>query len=133
MRKIALALLLFLAAWPKAHAHEHQRPCGTGGNRHENKRMVRCLSKLPGLRVSTREALSVANCESGFYAKADGGSYHGIFQLGISEFRSFQHQGPRWVDAEFRKHSYGILSARGNTLAALAHAHRYGWGAWSCA
>jgi hypothetical protein len=109
-------------------------PCGDGGRQGQNRRMIRCLSHQPGIQVSTAVALKVADCESGFYAKADGGSYHGLFQLGVQEFRTFSHQGPRWVDQEFREHdAWGIYNPRANALAALAHAHDQGWGAWSCA
>jgi len=130
---VVTTLALSLLATPVAKADHKGKPCGNGGNRKENKRMTRCLTKQFGLKVDTTKALRIANCESGFYAKAGAGStYQGIYQLGRLEFKAFKHQGPRWVDQEFRDHNYRILSARGNVLAALAHAHRYGWGAWSC-
>jgi hypothetical protein len=114
-------------------ANAGERPCGTGGNNRENRQLARCLSHQPGINVNRATAISVGNCESGFNRHANSGTYKGIYQLGTDEFNSFQHQGPRWVDREFRQHNYGIFSARGNILAAFAHAHDHGWGAWSCA
>jgi hypothetical protein len=128
---VACFILLIVIIAQRAGANEN-RPCGLGGNRHENKVMARCLSKQPGIQVRTVKALRIGNCESGFYAKADGGPYEGVYQLGHDEFNVFQHQGPIWVDQEFREYDYKIHSARGNVLAAFAHAHDHGWGAWSC-
>jgi hypothetical protein len=101
------------------------------------KKMVRCLSKQHGIRVSTAEAMHVASCESGFYDKAGKDhSYHGIYQEGDNEFRAWSHQGPHWMNREFNVNGWrrpkAIWDARANTLAAMAHASRYGWGAWSC-
>ena len=126
---VALAIMVLGAFSAQADT----RPCGLGGNNRENRAMSKCLSKQPGIRVNRATAVSVGNCESGFNRMAHSHPYHGIYQLLSSEFGTFQHQGPRWVDREFREYDYGIHSARGNVLAAFAHAHDQGWGAWSCA
>ena len=132
---LVLGTVLAMLTLGGVHANASgSRPCGLGGNRAQNKRLISCLSHQTGIRVSRAEALKVANCESGFFAHADSGKYRGLFQLLGSEFDVFPHQaGGHWVQAEFRKYHYGIFSARGNTLAALAHASHYGWSAWSCA
>ena len=131
----AVAIALAVIALPIVTASASGVPCGNGGSRAQNKAMVVCLSKQAGLQVSAAEAVKVGNCESGFYAKAHNpaGPYDGIFQLLPAEFKVFPHQGPAWMKAEFKQYHYSVFSARGNALAALAHAHTYGWGAWSCA
>lgn len=123
---VIVAGVVFLALTLKAHASE-ARPCGLGGSNKQNRQLAKCLSRQPGIRVDRARAVRIGNCESGFNAAARSGPYHGIYQLERPEFNTFQHQGPQWVDQEFRRHDYGIHSARGNILATFAHVHGEGW------
>jgi len=107
-------------------------------NRTLIRRMGKCLSGQPGISKPWGEVDHVATCES-HWSQYSGRShsYHGVFQLGDAEYRAFSHQGPKWMNIEFNRNGWyvpnGVWIARANIQAALAHAHRYGWGAWSCA
>ena len=91
--------------------------------------MIKCFSHKPGIQVDTARALRIAKCESGVgRVSQTRSSYYGVFQLLPAEFTSFSHQGPSWVDAEFRQYHYSIMNNRGNILATFSHVHRYGWG-----
>jgi hypothetical protein len=125
-----MALLLVILSVKVATAGT--RPCGTGGNRRQDIRMARCLTKQPGISTDTARAIRILKCE-GANQYQGGAPYYGFWQLLRAEFDTFWHQGPAWVKAEFRKHRYGIFSARAQTLAVLSHARRYGFGWSSCA
>lgn len=132
MKKLLLVLIVAVSVAIPATASATGRPCGMGGSNKVNRQLARCLSRQPGIQVNRVKAVRIGDCESGFYRKANSGSYKGIYQLGSDEFDTFQHQGPKWVDKEFRDYDYGIFNARGNILAAFAHAHDHGWSAWTC-
>lgn len=134
-------LALVLAMWPRAEvpANAGARECGLGGGTRAGAiRLARCLSHVPGIRVRTSYAVGTAAhpgillCE-GANITDHTGPYYGPWQLMRAEFSRFPHTGPRWVMAEFRRYHYGIMSARGQTLAVYAWAQHHGWGWSSCA
>lgn len=95
------------------------------------KRLIRCATRRWKVEGGAAKALSVADCESGFFyaAVSPTGEYLGVFQLGRSEFRSNQTQ--HWRD--WFAGNPGRFQPRANVLAGILMAHRHGWGAWSCA
>jgi hypothetical protein len=65
-----------------------------------------------------REALQVAQCESGYRASAQNGQYLGIFQMGSNEREMFGHGASPLAQAK-AAYRYFVLSGRD-------------WSPWSC-
>lgn len=76
------------------------------------------------------KALSVAECESGFSEHA-GTTYKGVYQFAQSTFDGdydrFREMTGNWNIKD------NVWNGRSNVMIAMIHAHRSGWGAWSCA
>lgn len=101
---------------------------------------VKCLAKEKGLGVNVRKAVKVLHCESGsspdVVSPVELGKtkYFGVYQLLKKEYKVFSHQGPKWLDREFRRNSrFSIKFAWSNIAATLAHSKRFGWDWSSCA
>ena len=65
-----------------------------------------------------RDALQVAQCESGYRTTAQNGQYLGMFQMGSNERQMFGH-GSTAIEQARAAHRYFVLSGRD-------------WSPWSC-
>lgn len=133
---VAATVVLMLAAPGRALADTRGPAAGWrshhGGVVSDVKALIRRVEHRWHVPGRARKALSVARCESGFHPGADSGQYSGVYQIGDTEWRTWNrpnHYG-RWFGARPGPHN-----ARANVITALFHAgHRgIGWTAWSCA
>lgn len=133
---VAILALLFVLAG-KATAGDKDYVC----KGKDKTATVKCLAKEKGLGVNVKKAVSVLHCESGSSPDvvspvelARGGKYFGVYQLLKKEYKVFSHQGPKWLDKEFRRNKrFSIKFAWSNIAATLAHSKRFGWDWSSCA
>lgn len=97
--------------------------------------MIVCVEDRWPVPGGSQKALAVAWCESRFDPQAisPSGEYHGVYQLGLSEFYGWGKEFPAmWSDWFSRPHN--IHKARQNVMVALRWVHRtQSWSPWSCA
>jgi hypothetical protein len=107
------------------------------------KALIRCAVDRWSVPGGAQKALSVAECESGYWPWARGGDNLGVFQhrdvYWQSRVRSFlkrewfsRFQWDR-IDRDASVYPSAAYHARANVLIAIRMAHRSGWGAWACA
>jgi len=91
---------------------------------------IRCAVDRWPVPGGKAKALDVAWCESRYDPKATTGKYHGVFQIGYSEWYSWLDRFPVMRDTWVR----GIFHGRSNVLVAIRTVHRmHSWKPWACA
>ena len=94
--------------------------------RRQLSRLIRCSARHWPVVGGPDKAVFVARCESSLDPKAyNAEGYAGVFQQATRYWpgRSVDFGFPRW----------SVFNGRANVMVSIRMAHRYGWGAWSCA
>lgn len=136
MRYIAAAIVVATIAVPGNAAAQHRNAGPCPRYRHHHGGVVSdvksCIRRsvhrwhVPG---GTHKAMSVARCESSFHPGEDYGQYSGVYQIGDSEWRTWNRpqRYRRWFGMPGSVHN-----GAANVVTAIFHAHAGGWSAWSC-
>jgi hypothetical protein len=133
IRCLTLAVLLILAAPATASANEwRDRQCRYNKGTEtwttlEVRRTIRCAAMKWDVPGGVPKAMSVAECESSYYARAvsDSGTYRGVYQQSIHYWPSRVHTAPDWLDL-----ATSVFNGRSNVIVSILSA-RGGWGAWA--
>ena len=136
----ALSIAVALSAFP---AFLHHAPAHATGQRQsaisetvcdyhwkegpwQVKQLIRCAARRWHVRGGPDKAVDIARCESHLRPRAyNSGGYAGVYQQSTRYWpdRSDRFGFPDW----------SIYNGRANVIVSVRMAHRYGWGAWSCA
>ena len=133
LRALTLAVLLCVAAPVTASANEwRESECrynrgSTTWTTSEVRRTIRCAAEKWDPPGGVSKAMSVAECESHFYARAvsDSGTYRGVYQHSIHYWSDRVNSAPDWLDLET-----GAFNGRSNVIVSVLMA-RGGWSAWA--
>jgi hypothetical protein len=142
MRRIVTAALIAtliggIGSAPPAQAHHREGPCAVhwwkAWTEHRDvgpiKDLIRCAAARWAVPGGAPKALDVAACESGFRPNTYWNGNAGVFQ----------HRTRYWDGRydDFTRSRWGlrpsVYNGRTNVIVSIRMAHRYGWGAWSCA
>ncbi len=149
---LTLTVGILIMTGAPAEAHHRLGPCNASRlhvNRHTMtiqeikgrvRDLIRCAVHWRSVSGGVPQALAVAQCESGLIPWAVGGDNLGLFQHRDDYW-------PRRARALLDRSWFGRFPApygspgdrrlafwaRANVLVSIRYAHRYGWGAWSCA
>lgn len=89
------------------------------------KKLIRCAADRWKVSGGPSKALAVAKCESGFNPKAYASGNAGVFQQATKYWPTRAKT--------FGFPDYSAFNGRANIIVSIRMAHRWGWGAWSCA
>jgi hypothetical protein len=110
---------------------------GSGLVHQKNERLIRCAVRRWPVAGGASHAIAVFDCESSLWSWAHNGSQLGVGQVSSWVSRARVYLRRAWFnDAQWRRvltSPQGAYLARANILLSVIHAHRYGWGWWSCA
>lgn len=132
IRCLTLAVLLLILAAPMtASANEwRDRQCRYNKGAEtwttfEVRRTIRCAAAKWDPPGGVPKAMSVAECESHYYAYAVNGSYRGVYQHSIQYWPDRVRNAPDWLDL-----ATSVFNARSNVIVSILAAQG-GWGAWA--
>jgi len=89
------------------------------------KKLITCAADRWKVAGGPKKALAVAKCESGFDPQAYASGNAGVYQQATKYW-------PKRAKT-FGLPDRSVYNGRANIIVSIRMAHRWGWGAWSCA